>query len=201
MTWLRRIVVLLVGVTGSLVASQAPEFAQQYRQRLGGALDELRQIVADFDADAAKNGLTRDTALATYGRSGEPFLRDRGVRMADVIRRFEALSAQKAALEAAPLVMRPIVVLRSPDPRVLAGARADFEPGVPVTAAGFVWAAIGFVLFELAAWAVVRLLALPFSRRRRLTGRDPPPPDAGSAAPPPPVLTSRIGQRTTWQGG
>jgi len=28
------------------------EFAQQYRQRIGGALDELRRIVAEFDAEA-----------------------------------------------------------------------------------------------------------------------------------------------------
>ena len=56
----RAIMALLVSLTGGLAASQAPELAQQYRQRLGGALDEITQVVADFDADAAQNGLRRD---------------------------------------------------------------------------------------------------------------------------------------------
>ena len=203
MTWLRRLLVLLVGVAGSIAASQAPEFAQQYRQRLGGALDELRQIVADFDADAARNGLTRDTALAEYERSGSPFLTDRGERMADILRRFEALTAQKAAIDAAPPVMRPVVVLRSPDTRLLAGTRLDFEPAVPVTAAGLIWAAIGFILFELAGWTIVKLIALPFSRRRRRAGREAPPEalEATASAPlPTSDFTSGIGRRSTWQG-
>ena len=32
---------LAIGLVFAIIAAQAPEFAQQYRQRLGGALDEL----------------------------------------------------------------------------------------------------------------------------------------------------------------
>ncbi|MEM9851772.1 MAG: DUF2937 family protein, partial [Pseudomonadota bacterium] len=38
--------------------SQFPEFSQQYVQRLGGAVDELRRVAADFDASARAAGLT-----------------------------------------------------------------------------------------------------------------------------------------------
>ena len=182
MAWLRRFLIILVGFAGGLTGSQFPEFAQQYRQRLGGALDELRQIVADFDADAAKNGLTREEALATYGRSPEPFLRDRGVTMASVMRRFESLSEQRAKLELASPLTRPIVVLRSPDERVMEGAWADFEPAVPVTNAGIVWAAAGLLTFGIAGWLVAKILKLLASALRR-------------RAPPP------VGGSTTWQGG
>jgi hypothetical protein len=182
MAWLRRFLIILVGFAGGLTGSQFPEFAQQYRQRLGGALDELRQIVADFDADAAKNGLTREEALATYGRSPEPFLRDRGVTMAGVMRRFESLSEQRAKLELASPLTRPIVVLRSPDERVMEGAWADFEPAVPVTNAGIVWAAAGLLTFGIAGWLVAKILKLLASALRR-------------RAPPP------VGGSTTWQGG
>src|SRR5688572_1167100 len=75
---LGRLIVVIAAAFGGLVASQFPEFAQQYRQRLGGAVDELLRVVADFDADASRNQLTREAALQTYGRSGEPFLQDRG---------------------------------------------------------------------------------------------------------------------------
>jgi hypothetical protein len=48
---------LAIALIAGLVGSQGPEFAQQYRQRIGGALDELKRIVADFDDEAAREGL------------------------------------------------------------------------------------------------------------------------------------------------
>ena len=35
----------LIAAAGLVSASQMPEFAQQYRQRLGGAVEELRVVV------------------------------------------------------------------------------------------------------------------------------------------------------------
>ena len=59
----------LVNMCGGAVflaaASQFPEYSQQYVQRLGGAVDELRLVVADFDKSAAGVGLSRDAALAS----------------------------------------------------------------------------------------------------------------------------------------
>jgi hypothetical protein len=60
--------------------------------------------------------------------------------------RYEDLAEQKARLEAAPPLMRPVVVLSEPDTRVARAAWSDYEPAMPVSAAGFVWAAIGFFL-------------------------------------------------------
>ena len=137
---------LTTAAVGGVAASQFPEFAQQYRQRLGGALDEMRQVVADFDADALRNELTREEALHTYGEAAEPFLQDRGVSMTSLVSRYEWLSEQRARLETAPPLMRPLVVLSGPDAKVAEGAWADFEPAVPVTASGFAWAAIGFLV-------------------------------------------------------
>ena len=61
-------------LAGLALFSQAPEFAQQYRQRIGGAVDELRIVVADFDRDAATSQMTRDEALDELTGSGEPGL-------------------------------------------------------------------------------------------------------------------------------
>ena len=38
--------------------------------------------------------------------------------------------------------MRPVVILRNPDTRVARGAWQDYEPGLPTTPAGLVWAAL-----------------------------------------------------------
>jgi hypothetical protein len=49
---------LAVAVLARLIGSQAPEFAQQYRQRLGGALEELNRIIAEFEAEVRAENLT-----------------------------------------------------------------------------------------------------------------------------------------------
>ena len=170
MSALGRAGVIVAAAAGGLVSAQLPEFAQQYRQRLGGALDEMRQVVADFDADAQRARLSRPEALATYGESPEPFLRDRGLSMAEVLSRYDWLVEQEQRLESAPPLMRPVVVLSGPDRRVVAGAWQDFEPALPITPAGFIWAAFGFLLGG-GLFSLVRQLIGISRRRRRLEPR------------------------------
>lgn len=163
-----RLGVLLFAAAGGLAAAQAPEFAQQYRQRLGGALDEVRQVVADFDADARRNDLTRETALQSFRASDQAFLRDRGNSISRVIAREERLQEQQARLESAPPLMRPVVVLSAPDRQVVAGAWRTYEPALPVTPAGLAWAALGFLLFGGAVSLARQVTAITRRRRRRL---------------------------------
>jgi hypothetical protein len=47
-----------IALLAGLIGSQGPEFAQQYRQRLGGALEELDRIVSEFDAEVRRQNLT-----------------------------------------------------------------------------------------------------------------------------------------------
>ena len=82
-----RTVIFALALAGGGLVSQLPEFAQQYRQRLGGALGEIQRIVSDFDKDAQRSNLSREEALALYGRSAEPFIRDRGLSMTAVLER------------------------------------------------------------------------------------------------------------------
>ncbi|MEM7567581.1 MAG: DUF2937 family protein, partial [Pseudomonadota bacterium] len=105
-----RIVIVLIGLIGGLLTSQAPEFAQQYRQRLNGALDELARIVARFDADAAAEGLGRQEALETYDEVSSGFLNRRGESIRFDIARYEALSEHAAELEETDPLWRPLVV-------------------------------------------------------------------------------------------
>lgn len=165
MALLRSTVAMACGVAGALCFSQAPEFSQQYRQRLGGAMDELARVVVDFDADAAKNGLTRDEALATYQQSDQQFLKDRGVRMASTISRMELLSAQARWFETLPPMTRPVALARGYDEALMSGMWRDYKPGVPLTTDGAVWAGGGFLL----AAGLFGLITMPFAswKRRR----------------------------------
>lgn len=166
---LARFLVGLAAAIGGLAGAQLPEFAQQYRQRLGGAWEELHRIVTEFDAGAARNGLSRDEALDTYSSADEPFLREQGASVESTMERYANLSEQRERLAEAPPIMRPIVVLSGPDPQVARGAWADFEPAVPTTPAGFVWAAVGFFVLGGLVSLVRQLVGI--ARRRRLRQR------------------------------
>jgi len=153
---------LLVGV----ITSQGPEFAQQYRQRLGGAIDELTRIVTEFDADSAQAGMSRSEGIAKLERSPDEFVRGRGRQMAGVAGRLERMSRQQKAFAAAGSYGRLGVLARDFDADVASRAYAVFEPAVPVTGEGFVAAGAGAALGYLAA----RLSTWPLRALRRRRG-------------------------------
>lgn len=164
----RQTLTLLAALTGAVTVSQAPELTQQYRQRLAGALDELGRVVAEFDADAARNGMTRSEALDTYELANVQLFRDQGRSMRRTIERFEELREQSRRLSEAPPLLRPLAVAVRADPRLLEGAWRDFEPAVPVTPNGLAWTAVGFGLGA----ALMRLISWPFRRRRKSRSRE-----------------------------
>ncbi len=78
-----RALTLAGGVAGAAVTSQFPEYSQQYLQRLGGAVDALHEVVADFDASAQAVGLSRSDALAQM--TGTAFMERRRAEIAEAI--------------------------------------------------------------------------------------------------------------------
>lgn len=154
-----RTLALAGGIAGALALSQFPEFSQQYLQRLSGALDELRPVVAAFDATARATGLDRDAALEQV--RGNPVADELRRSMAASIAREERLSADYDSLRAAGPVERLAQPWHFRDSALVQATWNDFRPAVPVTAAGLACAGLGF----LAGWLAV---ALPLGALRRL---------------------------------
>ena len=150
---------------GVAALSQFPEFAQQYRQRIGGGIDELATVIADFDKDAAERGLNREEGLIELGNSSEELPRARSISMRKAIDRYDSLVSQRDAIEASAPLLRPVHVLRYPDPQTLNGAWEIFEPAVPLTKGGFFWGGIGALLFGLIGRVPVSMTRR--ARRRR----------------------------------
>ena len=166
MTLIRTIAVAL-GVLGAVLASQLPEFVQQYRQRLGGAIDELATIVVRFDADASVNGLTREAALAKLAQSPDDVVRRRAVDASENIRRLCSLEDQRRLMnEAGPLGQIAHFADRA-DPALTRATFRDFAPAVPTTAAGLLTAFVGFII----GWGLVHFTAWPVRRWRDMRQR------------------------------
>ncbi|WP_299730017.1 DUF2937 family protein [uncultured Tateyamaria sp.] len=159
-----RVVALAAGLLGGAAGSQFPEYAQQYTQRLGGAVDALGEVVADFDASAADAGLSRDAALAEL--QGSAFLEARRRDMTRTFQRYDRLREDLRMLERAGPFMRAYHAARMTDRDVARAAMATFEPAVPLTLPGVIFAGTGFLAGMIAVWAVLRTLLWPITRRR-----------------------------------
>ncbi|MFK7902054.1 MAG: DUF2937 family protein [Nitratireductor sp.] len=142
---------LIAGLLGVGVFSQAPEFTQQYKQRLGGAVNELGIVVSDFDKNAKDAELTRDEALQKLTGSSEQFVQDRGQSMSGTISRFERLNKQKTEFENSNIFMQPILLAKSPDLELVEGTYAIYKPAVPLTAEGGAYGGVGGLLGLLLA--------------------------------------------------
>ncbi len=164
----RRLAVAIALIVAGL-ASQAPEFVQQYGQRLGGAIDELRSIVAPFDQEATNQSLTRDQGIARLESNPDPLAQGRGRDMQGTVARLASLERQREAFAVAGPLSRYTVFAEDFDGPVAAGTYADFSPALPVTIAGLVAAVIGFGL----GWIGTHLVAWPVRHRRRPGFTDP----------------------------
>ena len=154
-------VTLATMIAGGAMFSQSPEFAQQYKQRIGGAIEELTSVVENFDADAKASEMSRTEALTVMSHSKDKLIQDRATSMRKAINRFTYLTKQKEQLDKAGPLEGPLYVLQYPDQKLFKDAWADYEPAVPVTTAGAAYGGFGALIFGFFA----RLLVLPFKRR------------------------------------
>lgn len=163
---MRRMVASVGGLGLAVVMSQFPEYAQQYAQRLGGAVDELRVVTEDFDRAATEAGLDRSGALDRYQASSDTFLADRGDSMERTFVRYDLLSQTLEKIQGADPLERFKNLPAFLDTDIGRRTLENYQPAVPVTMEGLFYAAGGFGVGYLLLSALIRFCALPFRRRR-----------------------------------
>lgn len=163
-----RLIALVFAVVFGTAASQVPEYAQQYRQRIGGAIDALTEVMVRFAADAEAEGLNVAEAIARLRGSADPFVARRGESMEEARARLEHLRAQRDEMARAGPFGRVGLVLTSADGPLARSTLEDFEPAVPVTSEGLAAAGAGG-LAGLGLVLVTRGAARGLRRRRRRT--------------------------------
>jgi hypothetical protein len=163
-----RIVAFGLGLLGGGVASQGPEYAQQYRQRLGGAIDELRRVVERFDQDSRANGETRDGAITRLRGNADDLASRQGTAMQGNVERLGRLETHQQAMRQAGSFSRVALMVREGDTDIMEAAYRSFEPAVPVTQEGFLSALAGFI----AVWGGLLLLGGFIRSLRRPRRRD-----------------------------
>jgi hypothetical protein len=158
-TLVRRLA-LAIGLLCALAGSQLPEFAQQYRQRLGGAIDELDRMIAQFDADAASQALTRAQGFERLKTNPDALAQERGAAVETDIARAARLTRQREAFAIGGPLTRLASLIENFDPATASKAIRDYELAIPITIAGFVVAGIALVI----GWGGTHLCAWPIRR-------------------------------------
>jgi hypothetical protein len=159
--FLRRIAVL-IGLFFALVASQLPEYAQQYRQRLGGAIDELNMLIQRFETEAAQSGMDQQQGITHLQQSDDRFVQQRGDQMRDTIVRRDRLAQQSEDFAKAGPVGRMFVLAEDFDPQIAARAYQAYEPAIPTTSEGLIAGIVGFMF----GGGLLHLIAWPLRRKR-----------------------------------
>jgi Protein of unknown function (DUF2937) len=160
---LTRRLAVAVALMAGVIGSQGPEYAEQYRQRMGGALDELKRIVAQFDASAAHRGLTTPQAVGRLEQNAEPLAREQGQDMAETIARAHRLEEALEAMRSAGPLKRIYVMAKDFDPDIARHTFDNYEPAAPLTLESAVVAGLA----AISGWAATHLIAWPIRRARR----------------------------------
>ena len=151
---------LAIGLVFALLGVQGPEFAQQYRQRVAGAIDELQRVVADFDAEAAQRSLSPEQAVSRLQSNADPLARERGDAAAADQVRLARLRQDLADMRDGASVTRLWTFVTDFDGETASRTLADYEPAAPTTYEAFIvggiTGALGWALTHLTAWPVRR---------------------------------------------
>jgi hypothetical protein len=138
----------------ALLFAQIPELVQQYRQRIGGAADELNVVVRNFDEDSRRSGYDRAGALGVMKKNPERLVREQGQRMEEYVTLLDRLNAQQAVLANGATFGAVIVIVFDYDQQVMSRAWDTYTAAFPTNVTGFGFAIIGWV----AGYAALLLL-------------------------------------------
>jgi len=163
---IRRLALFFAMISG-LLTTQMPEYWQQYRQRLEGAIDELSAIVAQFDADNAAHNLSQSAGIAHLEESTDPLVRARGVQMEHIIHRLGRLKRADTAFHDKNAIEKWWMLTTTFDPTIAARAYETYQPAVPTTMDGFIAGVIGFFI----GGGLIHLLGLPIRYRHKIFKR------------------------------
>ena len=140
----RRLALFFAMLCG-LAMTQLPEYAEQYQQRLGGAIDELSAIVARFDRDSADQGLSEQGGIERLETNPDEFVRQRGTQMSEISARLQRLKDLQNMLQGNGAASRLAILVTHYDSNIAARAFDSFQPAVPVSLEALVLGLIGFI--------------------------------------------------------
>ena len=155
-------------VLGAVASAQLPEFIQQYRQRLGGHLDEARHQLAEYTTIATRSKLSLSQFIERTSTNSDTIVSQLGTVMRNAVLRVDELTSAEASLSHASLWAKPFVFFSHLDPSIARATWDVYLPAVPTTGEGLVYAVAGMITLLGLYHGLIRYpISAALSRRRR----------------------------------
>jgi hypothetical protein len=159
-----RLLLICAAVAGGLV----PGFISQYRQRLGGRLDQARLDLAPWQKIADQYFHGDLSRLVQYHlASKDPTFHSEGAAIGSLIATVQQLQTEAAALHGSLFRQAAYLALHA-DPGIVRATLSDWVPTFGLSADGILFA----LLFAISLWALFQAgWSLTALGGRRLTAR------------------------------
>lgn len=144
--WLTGLFDRIFAVVGALVCAQAPMFIQQYSQQLSGRVAELKLQVGAIANVAAQGNKPVTQYIQRFLDSGDQDFMLQGELMQKMTLRYGHLSEALTDLGTSSMWSKPFVFMRDFSWDIAQSTFTDFQPGIPFTLEGFIYALIGIGL-------------------------------------------------------
>lgn len=144
--WLTGLFDRVFAVVGALVCAQAPMFIQQYGHQLSGRVAELKLQVGSIASAAAQGHKSVPQYIQRFIDSGDQDFMLQGELMQKMSMRYGYLSEALQDLNTTSIWAKPFVFIRDFNWDIAQSTLKDFQPGIPFTLEGLVYALIGIGL-------------------------------------------------------
>lgn len=149
----------IIAVVFAVAAAQFPLYYAAYSNTLAGAKLEAQSRLMELETEAAKLQLNVEAFIQRHETNPDAAFRASGRMHRTTLDHYRRYTAMDAALRTPMLWQHPLALARNFDPALHAATR--FEPGLPLTAEGGVYALGGLLL----AWLLTGLTGLVLGRR------------------------------------
>lgn len=145
-TFLNGLMDRLFAVIGAVSAAQFPQFVQQYLQRLAGHAAEAQRLLNRYKQAAEDAGMEFEVYVQRFRNDPDAVVAEHGNIMTEVSERASYLQQAVEALQSSHALNRPFVFMNYLDTEIVWEALLIFQPGIPTTAEGALYALTGIAL-------------------------------------------------------
>lgn len=142
-SWLTGLFDRVFAACGALLFAQAPMFIQQYSHQLSGRVAELKWHINAIGEAANLGQKSILQYIQRFIDSSDPDFSRQGELMQQLMQRYESLSSSLQGLSNASAAAKPFVFARNFNWEIAEKTLSEFQPGVPFTLEGLVYALIG----------------------------------------------------------
>lgn len=150
-------------LTGALALSQVPHLINQYIDVLSGALAESHRNLESIRTQAARLGRSLTEFIDKHLNSTDADFQASGRIMQQSHERFQNYNTALEAFDSAGIWEKPIVFIKYLDWELLNALQ--FEPAVPLTPEGAIYAFIGMLLGLAVYHGIIKLPVYIFRKK------------------------------------